>query len=134
MAVGQGDDHDVALVRVYYRPAANVVSGVGDDGEREGRRGLGMEVLADLAHPAFDLTLDLAAELRAALCVESRIGELLQRTARDPFRIDRKQLAARQPEAELDHLAADPDVALEHLRREVLERLLEDVLPRGASG
>src|SRR2546430_3062841 len=54
-------------------------------------------------------------------------SELLQRTARDPFRIDRKQLAARQPKAELDHLAADPDVALEHLRREVLERLLEDV-------
>src|SRR5207237_9264345 len=106
------DDHDVALVRVYYRPAADVVSGVGDDGELEGRRGLGMEVLADLAHPAFDLTLDLPAELCTALGVESRIGELLERAARDPLRVDRQQLAPGQPEAELDHLAADPDVAL----------------------
>src|SRR5581483_6642931 len=127
------DDHDVLLVGVDDGAAADVVRRVGDDRESEWRSRLRVDVLADLADPPRDLALDLGRELGAARRVERRAGQLLERAAGDPFRVDREELAARQPQPELDHLAADPDVPLQHLGRQVLEHLLEDLFAGGAT-
>jgi hypothetical protein len=136
--VGEGhrvaDHHDVAPVRVDDRPPADVVRGVGDHREGERRSGRRVDVLADLAHTPLDLALDLGRQLGAPPGVDSRLGQLLEGEAGDPLGVHREELAARQPEGELDHLASDPDVALQHLGRQVAQRFLEDVLAGGASG
>src|SRR5207237_3344050 len=107
-------DHDVALVRIDYRPAADVIRGIRYHRKRERRRGLRMEILAHLAHAPFNLPFDLSAELSAAWCVEGRIRELLERAAGHPLRVDGQQLAARQAQRELDDLAGATHVAAEH--------------------
>ncbi|OLC02972.1 MAG: hypothetical protein AUI15_02930 [Actinobacteria bacterium 13_2_20CM_2_66_6] len=79
------------------------------------------------------LAFDLPGELGAPVGVEARLGELLEGDAGHPLRVHGQQLAARQSEGELDHPAADPDVALQHLGREVAQGFLQDVLAGGSA-
>src|SRR6266550_9123552 len=127
------DDHHVPAVGVDDGAATHVVGRVRDHRQRKrsGRRRV--DVLADLAHAPFDLAFDLAHELRAAVRVEPRRRQLLERHAGDPLGVHRQELAAGQAQGQLDHLAADPDVALEHLGWEVSQSFLEDVLAGGAA-
>src|SRR3989442_924660 len=92
-----------------------------------------VDVLAGLAHASFDLAFGLAHELRAAVRVEPGRRQLLERDAGHPLGVHRQELAAGKAQGHLDHLAADPDVALEHLGWEVSQGFLEDVLARGAA-
>src|SRR5947207_3659153 len=135
--VGQGhrvaDDHHVPAVGVHDGAATHVVGRVRDHRQRKrsGRRRV--DVLADLAHAPFDLAFDLAHELRAAVRVEPWRRQLLERHAGDPFGVPRQELAAGEPQSQLDDLTADPDVALQHLGWEVAQSFLEDVLAGGAA-
>ena len=79
------------------------------------------------------LAFDLAGELRATCRIEGGVRQLLQGAGGDPLRVHGQELASRQTECELDHLAAYPHVALQHLGREVAKRLLQDVLACGAA-
>src|SRR2546423_206405 len=121
-------DHHVAHVGADDRAPAHVVGGVRDyrKGERSGQGWV--DVLADLAHAPLDLSLDLAGQLGAPVGVHTRLGQLLEGDAGHPLRVHGEQLAAGEAKGKLDDLAADPDVALQHLGRQVAQRLLQDVL------
>src|SRR5207249_3745654 len=76
-------------------------------------------ILADLTDSSLHLPLDLSGQLSAAIGVEAGFGQLLERDAGDPLGVHGQQLPARQAQRQLDDLATDPDVALQHLRRQV---------------
>src|SRR5438046_260425 len=130
---GVADDHHVPAVGVDDGAATHVVGRVRDHRQRKrsGRRRV--DVLADLAHAPFDLAFDLAHELRPAVRIEPWRRQLLERHAGDPLGVHWQELAAREPQRQLDDLTADPDVALQHLGGQMAQRFLEDVLARGAT-
>src|SRR5262252_7473829 len=112
------------------RPARGV-GRVRNRRQSERSRGRGVDVLADLLDSLLDLLLDQGRDLRPAARWQVRLSQLLQRGAGCPLGVDRKQLSTWQLETEFDDLAADPDVALQHVWREVSKCLLKYVLARG---
>ncbi len=51
-----------------------------------------------------------------------------------PLAVDRQPFAVGEDERELDHLAVDPEVHVDHLGGELAEGVLKDVLARRAPG
>src|SRR5262249_27738203 len=107
--------------------------GVWAAARRERAGGRGLFALPPLCAPPLDFPLDGRCHLGAAGRREVWLSQLLKRSAGRPFRVDRQQLAPRQLKTELDHFPADPEVALEHVGRQVSEGLFQDVSARRAT-
>ena len=104
----------------------------GSHGKRE--RAGGIDVLLDFAHFRPEHTLDLLDHGGLLNRVGQVPGKAIQQVQRRPFAVDRQALAVGKDQGVLNHLAVHPKVHVDHLRRELPEGVLQDVLAGSAAG